>query len=68
MHGAGGARTGTVSIFNIFLLNQHLHDPRVGSQKGITEAAESLIAQLDSKSKRATPRRENRKILHGNEI
>jgi hypothetical protein len=41
----------------------------VGSQYGaITVAAASLIAQLDSQGKLTTPRRENRKIRHENEI
>jgi hypothetical protein len=39
------------------------------SQYGATkEAAESLIAQLDSQSKLSSPRRENPKIRHENEI
>jgi hypothetical protein len=41
----------------------------VNSKYGATkEAAESLIAQLDSQSKLSTPRRKNRKIRHKNEI
>jgi hypothetical protein len=41
----------------------------MGSQDGATtEAAESLIAQLDSHGKLTTPRRKNRKIWHENEI
>jgi hypothetical protein len=41
----------------------------VGSQYGaITVAAVSLIAQLDSQGKLTTPRRENRKNRHENEI
>jgi hypothetical protein len=41
----------------------------VGSQYGATtEAAESLTAQLDSQSKVATLRHENRKIQHENKI
>jgi hypothetical protein len=33
-----------------------------------TEAAESLIAQIDSQNKLTTPIRKHRKIRHGNEI
>jgi hypothetical protein len=36
--------------------------------RDMTEAAKSLIAQLDSQSKLATLRRENRKIWHENEM
>jgi hypothetical protein len=40
-----------------------------GSQYGATTgAAKSLIAQLHSQGKLTTPRRENRKIQHENEI
>jgi hypothetical protein len=39
------------------------------SEHGDTkEAAKSLIAQLHSQGKLATPRQENRKIRHENEI
>jgi hypothetical protein len=34
----------------------------------MTEAAESLIAQINSQSKLATPRRENQKNRNENEI
>jgi hypothetical protein len=41
----------------------------VGSQFGATAgAAESLLAQLHSQRKLNTPRRENQKIHHENEI
>jgi hypothetical protein len=61
--------TGTVSILKNFLPNQHLHERRSGFLYGpITVAAESLIAQLDPQGKFTTPRRENRKIRHENEI
>jgi hypothetical protein len=40
-----------------------------GSQNGATtEAAESLIAQIDSQSKLATRSRQNRKIRYENKI
>jgi hypothetical protein len=43
--------------------------PVVGFQYGaMTEAAESLIAQLYSQGKLTTPRRESKKILHTNKI
>jgi hypothetical protein len=43
--------------------------PLVESKYGATtETAESLIAQIDSQSKLATPRRKNRKIWHENKI
>jgi hypothetical protein len=47
-----------------------LHERRSGlPQYGATTlAAESVIAQLDSQGKLTTPRRENRKIRHENEI
>jgi hypothetical protein len=41
----------------------------VGSQYGTTTgAAESVIAQLHSQGNLTTPRRENQKIRHENEI
>jgi hypothetical protein len=41
----------------------------VSAQYGaITVAAESLLVQLDSQDKLTTPRRENWKIRHENEI
>jgi hypothetical protein len=41
----------------------------MGSQDGaMTEAVESLIAQLYSEGKVTTPRHENQKILYKNEI
>jgi hypothetical protein len=43
--------------------------PVVGSQYGATKGTvESLVAQLHSQSKLTTPRLENQKILHKNEI
>jgi hypothetical protein len=57
-------RTGTVSIFKMFPPNQHLSELQSGilARGAMTEAVESLIAQLNSQSKPATPRRENKKI------
>jgi hypothetical protein len=59
-----------VSIFKIFPLKQHLHERRSGLPvRGYTTgAAESLIAQLHPQGKLTTPRRENQKIWHENEI
>jgi hypothetical protein len=58
-----------VSIFNLIPPNQHLHERRIGLlvRGYMTEAAESLIAQLHSHNKLTTPRRENLKIRHENE-
>jgi hypothetical protein len=55
-------RTGAVFIFKNLPPKPHLHVPLVGSQYGATEAAEILIAHLDSQRKPAMPRHENRKM------
>jgi hypothetical protein len=62
----GLQRAGTVFIFKIFPSNQQFHELR--HYVAMTEAAESLKAQLYSLGKLTTPRRENLKIQHGNEI
>jgi hypothetical protein len=54
-------RTGTVFISNVFCQNYICMSPIVWSYEATTEAAES-------KSKQPTPRREHRKIRHGNKI
>jgi hypothetical protein len=51
----------------LFGNNSICMSPVVGSQyRAATEAAKSLIDQLDSQRKQATPRCENLKIRHGN--
>jgi hypothetical protein len=59
----------TVSIFKIFLPKQHLHESRSGLLvRGYNSSCRKSQAQLDSQGKLTTPRRENRKIQHENEI
>jgi hypothetical protein len=62
-------RTETVSIFKFVLPKMPVLEPVVGSQYGTkAEAAESLIAHINSHSKHTMLRCENRKIGHENKI
>jgi hypothetical protein len=56
-------------VWDLFRQNNICISAVVGSQYGATiGAAESLIAQLHSQGKLTTPRLENQKIRHENEI